>query len=190
MKKKNNRKKIRITGGTLKGRTLQSFNSINVRPTRNRIKQIIFSWLTPYIKNSICLDCFSGSGSLSIESISRSAQSVTALEKNYILVKKLKETLKIFSINNIFIFQTNTKKWLQKKGMPYDIIYLDPPFKNKILLNDCIKNLEKNNWTKKNSIIYIEHIDNNIQLPNNWKLIKKKKIGIVSFSLFYKKKFL
>uniref|UniRef100_A0A451DEU3 Ribosomal RNA small subunit methyltransferase D n=1 Tax=Buchnera aphidicola (Cinara pseudotsugae) TaxID=2518978 RepID=A0A451DEU3_9GAMM len=182
-------KKIRITGGFLKNRVLHSVNKINVRPTRNRIKQVLFNWLQKYIKNSICLDCFSGSGNLSIESVSRLATSVTALEKKYILVNKLKKTLKIFSITNISVFRTNTLRWLKKTGTPYDIIYLDPPFYNKILLNKSIQYLEKYNWINKDSIIYIEHIDNNIYIPKTWKLIKNKKIGIVSFSLFYKKNY-
>ncbi|WP_154029084.1 16S rRNA (guanine(966)-N(2))-methyltransferase RsmD [Buchnera aphidicola] len=181
-------KKIRITGGIFKGRILHSINKTNIRPTRNCIKQVVFNWLQKYIKNSICLDCFSGSGSLSIESISRSAKSVTALEKNYILVKKIKETLKKFLINNISILHVKTQKWLKKKGHPFDIIYLDPPFNNKLLLNQSIKYLEKYNWTQKNSIIYIEHTDDNIYIPDNWKLMKKKKIGIVLLSLFYKNK--
>ncbi|WP_154049096.1 16S rRNA (guanine(966)-N(2))-methyltransferase RsmD [Buchnera aphidicola] len=185
--KKKKQKKIRITGGLFKGRIIHSLHHTNIRPTRNCIKQVIFNWLQKDIKNSICLDCFAGSGSLSIESISRSAKSVTALEKNYILVKKIKETLKKFLINNISILHVKTQKWLKKKGDPYDIIYLDPPFNNKYLLNQAIMYLEKYSWTKKYSIIYIEHTDNNIYIPSNWKLMKKKKIGIVLLSLFYKK---
>ncbi|WP_154061005.1 16S rRNA (guanine(966)-N(2))-methyltransferase RsmD [Buchnera aphidicola] len=181
-------KKIRITGGIFKGRVLHSISKTNIRPTRNCIKQVVFNWLQKYIKNSICLDCFSGSGSLSIESISRSAKSVIALEKNYILVKRIKETLKKFLIKNISVLHVKTQKWLKKKGNPFDIIYLDPPFNNKLLLNQSIIYLEKYNWTQKNSIIYIEHADNNIYIPNNWKLMKKKKIGIVLLSLFYKYK--
>ncbi|VAX76209.1 16S rRNA (guanine(966)-N(2))-methyltransferase RsmD [Buchnera aphidicola] len=184
MKKK--LKKIRITGGLFKGRVLHSVSKIDVRPTGNRIKHILFSWLKPYIEKSLCLDCFAGSGSLSIESVSRLAKFVTALEKNYILVKKLKKTLKNFSINNISILQFNTIRWLKNSGNPHDIIYLDPPFSNKKLLNQSITYLEKYNWTHKDSIIYIEHIDNKIELPKNWKLMKTKKIGAVLFSLYWK----
>ncbi|WP_232036803.1 16S rRNA (guanine(966)-N(2))-methyltransferase RsmD [Buchnera aphidicola] len=179
-------KKIRVTGGFLKNRILHSVTKINVRPTRNFVKQVLFNWLQNYIKNSICLDCFAGSGNLSIESVSRSAESVTALEKNYILVKKLKKTIKVFLINNISVFRVNTLIWLKKYSKPFDIIYLDPPFNNKKLLNLSIKYLEKYNWTHNNSIIYVEHIDDNIFYPDNWKLMKKKNIGTVSLSLFYK----
>ncbi|VFP83474.1 16S rRNA (guanine(966)-N(2))-methyltransferase RsmD [Buchnera aphidicola] len=186
--KKNKQKKIRITGGFLRSRVLHSVNKINIRPTRNCVKQVLFNWLQNHIKNSLCLDCFSGSGNLSIESISRLAKLVIALEKNYVLVKKLKKTIKFFLIKNISVFNVNTIKWLKKTGKPFDIIYLDPPFNNKLLLNLSIKYLEKYNWTHNNSIIYIEHIDNNIYIPDNWKLIKKKNIGIVSLSLFYKSK--
>ncbi|ABJ90499.1 16S rRNA (guanine(966)-N(2))-methyltransferase RsmD [Buchnera aphidicola] len=187
MKKKIKRKKIRIISGLYKGRIIDLKNKINVRPTRSRIKETVFSWLDKYIKNSVCLDCFAGSGNLSIESVSRLAKSVTALEKNYLLVKKLRHTLLNFLIKNVFVLRVNTIKWLQHFEKPYDIIYLDPPFKKKELLNQSIILLEKYRWIHKNSIIYTEHIDNNINYPKNWKLIKKKKIGNVLFSLFYKK---
>lgn len=191
MKKKTNnkyKKKICISGGMYKGRCLNSIKNIKIRPTGARVKKTLFNWLQKYIQNATCLDCFSGSGILSLESISRLAASVTALEIQKKLVKKLKKNTKKLDINTLSIFQTNTITWLKKKSFQqYDIVFLDPPFKDIVLLEKTMSLLNKNNWIKKNSIIYIEQNkkEKKIYFPHQWKIFKKKIIGQVLFMLFY-----
>lgn len=186
MKKKKYKEKIRITSGLFKGRLLHSIKNFNIRPTNSRTKKTIFNWLRPYIKNKTCLDCFTGSGSLSIESISHLARYVTALEINKKLIKKLNQTLKNFSIKSIKTYHINTINWLKKHGTPYDIIYLDPPFKDINLLKKTIFLLNKNNWLHKKSIIYVEQ---SIYMKEkllyiNWIIFKQKKIGKVLCTLY------
>lgn len=185
--KKKYKKKIRIISGFLQGRTLHSVKKFNIRPTGNRAKEMVFNWLNPYIKDKKCLDCFAGSGSLSIESISRLARTVTALEINKNLCSKLIKTINIFSITSIFVYNIDTRIWLKKRGEPFDIIYIDPPFYNVKLLKKTVILLQKNNWLHKKSIIYVEQSVKfpNKELFNKWKLIKKKKIGNVLCALFY-----
>lgn len=184
--KKKYKKEIRIISGLFRGRKLHSVKNFNIRPTGNRVKETLFNWLTPYIKNKNCLDCFAGSGNLSIESISRLADRVTALEINKKLVNLMKSTINSFLINSILVFHTDTTKWLKKKGQPFDIIFLDPPFQNIQLLKKTIILLKKNNWLHKKSIIYIEQSITFIEkeIYKNWTIIKKKKIGKVLCLLF------
>ena len=72
--------KVYIISGKLKGRKLSFKNSLNIRPTTNRIRETLFNWLSKYVENSHCLDCFAGSGALGLEAISRNAKFVTLLE--------------------------------------------------------------------------------------------------------------
>lgn len=191
MKKKTNykyKKKICISGGIYKGRFLNSTKNIKIRPTNARVKKTLFNWLQKDIHNATCLDCFSGSGILGIESISRLASAVTALEIQKKLVQNLQKNIKKLSINTLSVFQTNTIIWLKKKSIKkYDIVFLDPPFDNTTLLQKTINLINKNHWIKKNSIIYIEKNkkENNIFFPKEWKIFKKKIIGNVLFMLFY-----
>ncbi|WP_075431636.1 16S rRNA (guanine(966)-N(2))-methyltransferase RsmD [Buchnera aphidicola] len=184
--KKKYKKEIRIISGLFRGRKLHSVKNFNIRPTGDRVKETLFNWLSPYIKNKRCLDCFSGSGNLSIESISRLAYQVTALEINKKLVNLLKKTINSFLINSISVFHTETTRWLKKKGEPFDIIFLDPPFHDLKLLKKTIKLLKKNNWLHKKSIIYIEQSINFIEkeIYKKWTIIKKKKIGKILCLLF------
>lgn len=84
--------KIYIISGKLKGRKISFSNISNLRPTTNQIRETLFEWLSKYIKNSRCLDCFAGSGALGIEAISRHAAFSTLLEikkKHFLIYKKI-----------------------------------------------------------------------------------------------------
>ncbi|QCO70611.1 16S rRNA (guanine(966)-N(2))-methyltransferase RsmD [Buchnera aphidicola] len=166
--------KIYIISGKLKGRKISFSNISNLRPTTNQIRETLFEWLSKYIKNSRCLDCFAGSGALGIESISRHAAFSTLLEIEKKTFFNLKKNIKELKICNVEIIRTNTLNWLKKPGKPYDIIFIDPPY-HEGLINKTIDLLENNKWIKKNSFVYIEQEKKQpLTLSKNWVLYKKK----------------
>ncbi|PPI88524.1 16S rRNA (guanine(966)-N(2))-methyltransferase RsmD [Candidatus Pantoea edessiphila] len=177
---------IRIIAGQWRRHKLPVLNSYGLHPTTDRMRETLFNWLNPMIKNANCLDCFTGSGSLGFEALSRYANFVTMLEiKNY-LVKQLEMNLKRFKSNNGKIIHTDTLFWLENnKGKPFNIIFIDPPF-NSNLLDKTIFLLEKKQWISNNSFVYIEKKSTNIinYIPNNWTLYHKKTAGKVTYSLF------
>ncbi|WP_422667497.1 16S rRNA (guanine(966)-N(2))-methyltransferase RsmD [Buchnera aphidicola] len=175
---------VSITAGQFKGKKIFFSNTSNVRPTMSRIRETLFNWLSKNIKNAHCLDCFAGSGVLGIESISHYAKSVTSLEIEKKTVLTLLKNIQKLKINNINIIHTNSIYWLKKNGTPYDIIFIDPPYKMN-LLNKTIILLNKNNWIKKNSIIYIEKDKKTpLVIPKNWILHKQKKTSKIEFFLY------
>ncbi|WP_343188238.1 16S rRNA (guanine(966)-N(2))-methyltransferase RsmD [Buchnera aphidicola (Ceratoglyphina bambusae)] len=168
---------MKIIAGKFKSRIIKINKNKKLKPTTNLMKKTLFNWLSNYIKNSKCLDCFSGSAALGIEAISRNAKFVTCLEKNFNIYKNILKNINNLSIKNIEIINVNSIIWLKKYGKPYDIIFLDPPFKTTII-NYIITLLKKNNWTKKNTFIYLENqIKKKIFIPKNWKKYKKKTVG-------------
>ncbi|QCI27032.1 16S rRNA (guanine(966)-N(2))-methyltransferase RsmD [Buchnera aphidicola] len=183
-----NIKNIRIISGILKGQIIKTIKNNNLKPTTNRIKETLFNWLTYKIKHAECLDCFSGSGALSIESISRYAKNVTALEKNKKIIYNLKKNILRLKIKNINVINTNTLFWLKKTSYKYDIIFLDPPYDGNILQKTI--NLIKNyNLIKNEGYIYIETKRNKkIQYPKQWILYKKKKTHNINYRLYIFKK--
>lgn len=72
---------LRIIAGRWRGRKV-AFNSkqANLRPTPDRVRETLFNWLAPHIVGATCLDLFSGSGILSLESLSRGAKHAVAIE--------------------------------------------------------------------------------------------------------------
>lgn len=181
---------IRIINGKYKGRKIRVIYNVELRPTINRIRETLFNWINLKIKNSKCLDCFSGSGALGIEAISRYADSVTCIEIQKKAIYSLKKTLIDLNEKKVYIIHTNVIQWLKKPHTSYDIIFLDPPFKTK-LLQSAIILLNKFNWLKENSLIYIEHEKNinQLSIPNNWILLKKKNTRRICYCLFTYKKY-
>ncbi|PPI87841.1 16S rRNA (guanine(966)-N(2))-methyltransferase RsmD [Candidatus Pantoea edessiphila] len=176
---------IRIIGGQWKRHRLPVLNKNELRPTTDRIRETLFNWLTPVIEKSNCLDCFAGSGSLGFEAISRYANYVIMLELNFSIVKQLQNNLNRFKVINSEIIQTDTLLWLKRKGTPFDIVFIDPPFKNN-LINKTVYLLNRNGWLSSSSLIYIENKINaiTINIPKNWSLCHKKTAGKVMYSLY------
>ena len=67
---------MRIIAGEFKGRRLRSPEDRRVRPTSDKVKEAVFSMLSPYLYDSTAADLFAGTGSLGLEAISRGARRV------------------------------------------------------------------------------------------------------------------
>ncbi|MDT9587235.1 MAG: 16S rRNA (guanine(966)-N(2))-methyltransferase RsmD [Candidatus Arsenophonus melophagi] len=176
---------IRIIGGKWRGRKLPVYNSIDLRPTTNRIRETVFNWLMPVIREARCLDCFAGSGALAIEALSRNAASATLIELKRPIVKLLVAILNQLQAENVQVINSNTLNYLAHSSTVYDVIFLDPSFR-KNLLQKTASLLEENGWLTKNCWIYVEaEAEANLAtLPKNWQLHRKKVAGKVSYSLY------
>ena len=92
--------KIRIIGGALKGNHISFPSSSKLRPTSNKLREILFNWLNFEIEGLKCADCFSGSGALGIEAISRGAKSVTFIEKTPKFAASIEANLERLNISD------------------------------------------------------------------------------------------
>ncbi len=180
---------LKIIGGIFKGKKIKILKDKSTKPTLVGIRKTLFDWLNPFIKNFICLDCFAGSGILSLESISRRAKHVTVIEKKYKTFKNIKKNFKKIKKKKYSIINIDIFTWLKKKKKKkFDLIFIDAPYKNKNI-NLIIKLIEKNNFLKKKSFIYIETYKKNklLNIPKKWILYKKKHTQNIKYKLFIKK---
>ncbi len=179
---------MKIISGIYKNRKIHTIKKNILKPTPSIIRKILFEWINKYIKNKICLDCFSGTGSLGLESLSRKAKYVLLLEKNYKIYKIIKKNFKNINKKKFKIKKIDSILWLKKqKKKKYNIIFIDPPFKKKIYIYKIIKILENNKLIKKKSLIYIEtYKKNKIKKPKKW-IIYKQKIIHSTKIIVYKK---
>ncbi|ELX8377818.1 16S rRNA (guanine(966)-N(2))-methyltransferase [Providencia vermicola] len=176
---------IRIIGGKWRGRKLPVRDSEGLRPTTDRIKETLFNWLMPIVREARCLDCFAGSGALGFEALSRFADSVTFIELDKKNVQLLSENKVRLQANNANIINGNSLEVLNKLGTPFDVVFIDPPFR-KGLLNETIRLLEKNQWLANESWIYVESEAESplTDIPANWQLHREKIAGQVAYRLF------
>ncbi|MDV7106051.1 16S rRNA (guanine(966)-N(2))-methyltransferase RsmD [Vibrio sp. TH_r3] len=176
---------IRIIAGIWRGRKLPVGQAEGLRPTTDRVKETLFNWLAQDVPQANCLDLFAGSGSLGFEAASRQAKNVVMLELNKQTHLQLTKNIATINTSNIKAINTDTLSFLSEPGTPFDIVFIDPPFRQG-LLEECLQRLEKNNWLAKNAMIYIETEKELVlpDIPNNWSLYREKNAGQVSYRLF------
>ena len=177
---------IRLISGKWRGKKLPVKNIEGLRPTSDRTKETLINWLMHDINDANCLDCFSGSGSLAFEALSRFAKKVTLLEKDKSVVKQLRENLAVLNVDNATLCEGDTINYLKQAATEqYNIIFIDPPF-NKGLVQPCCDALNSNGYLATDALIYVEReVDlTGLNIPNSWQLLKEKVTGQVVYQLY------
>ena len=178
---------MRIISGDYKGKKIIIPKDKLTRPLKDLTKESIFNiikhskLLDTKLENSKVLDLFSGVGSFGLECLSRGAANVTFLEsyKDVLTVlKKNIDNLKQQHSSSVIekdIFAENTLKILNNK---FDIIFMDPPYKEKKLPN-LLNTIIKLKLLKDKGIIIIHrHKKEEDIFPNEFNIIIKKNYGI------------
>ena len=178
---------MRVIGGKFKGKKLIEPKDKETRPLKDLTKESIFNIINHSNKFSIdlkkaqVLDLFSGVGSFGIECLSRGANYVIFAEKyNGVLPVLKKNLLNLKSIQNYEIFEKdiyniNFFESLYKK---FDIIFMDPPYKEKNLSKLLSRIIQSNILNQKGIMIIHRHKNENDELPNNFNIIEEKTYGI------------
>lgn len=178
---------MRIISGSLKGRVIKNYNIIGTRPTMDRVKESVFASISSVLNGSIILDLFCGSGSLGIEAISNGGKYCYFNDSNKLVIKKLNDILKSFNIDNI----CNTKaldynvalKYYRDNNIVFDIVFLDPPYKD-IVISNILDILDNYKLLNKKAYIICEYMYDIDILNNKYILIKKKKYGDKYISIY------
>lgn len=125
---------MRIISGKYKGRHLASFKADHIRPTMDRIKETIFNKWMGLVDGATALDLFAGTGNLGIEALSRGAVHVTFVEKNLKSIQLINENLHLLKIeqNEYAVIKKDVFLYLKNENQKFDLIFIDPPFTEKI----------------------------------------------------------
>lgn len=154
--------KIKVIAGNLKNSNVFFTEQIGLRPSLNRHRERLFSWLNDSINHCVVLDLFAGSGILGIEALSRSAKKAVLVEKNTQTCQVITENLKRLKITNAEVINQNALVWLNQNKQKFDLIFLDPPFENlnhnfeKTLAYQSIKLIAEKNALNPAGFIYLE----------------------------------
>ena len=178
---------MRIISGSFKGKKILDPKDKNTRPLKDLTKESIFNIITHSNKfkinfpNSYILDLFSGVGSFGIECLSRGGEKVIFIENYQGVIPLLKKNLfglkkvENYEIIEKDIYSENIFLNLNNK---FDIIFLDPPYKNKNL-EKLLDKIDDKKILKKNGIIILHRHKSEIDsFPPNFQIIEQKVYGI------------
>jgi len=147
---------MRIISGLARGTKLYTLEGENTRPTLDRVKEPLFSIIQNYIKDSVVLDLFAGSGALGLEALSRGAKKAVLCDKSYEAIEIIKKNInKTHFEEKTKVLCMDYKKCLSSVADKFDIIFIDPPYKLDIAVNS-VEIILDNNLLSPDGIIIIE----------------------------------
>ena len=179
---------MKVISGFLKGRKIEGYNIEGTRPTMDRVKESVFGMIQDYIKGSIVLDLFAGSGQLGIEAISNGAKLCYFIDNNTEVIKILNKNITNLKIKeNSKILLSDWKKSLNdfaNQNIKFDLIFIDPPYDYDVY-EKILEKVSNLNLLNKDGLIILEH--HNLKLKdkyNDLTLYKQKKYGNKSVNIY------
>lgn len=179
---------MRIISGKYKGRHFDVPRNFKARPTTDFAKENLFNILTNIIdfEESAALDLFSGTGSISLELLSRGCKSVTSVEMDSLHFSFLKKSQAVLNDNNWHITRDDVFRYLKRSVGKFDIIFADPPYALKEL-KDIPEIVLNGNMLNKNGIFIFEH-GKEYDFSSHPNFFRHVAYGSVNFSFFTKDK--
>ena len=179
---------MRIISGQYKGKKILEPLDKNTRPLKDLTKESIFNILEHSknikvsLKESNVLDLFSGTGSFGLECVSRGSSKVYFIEQHKPSIKILTKNIKKLNcekkINLLCENVFNLKKIEKINKNKFNIIFLDPPYKEKniiLLLNEIN---EMNILTDKGIVVLHRHKKSVNNFDNKFKILRTESYGM------------
>lgn len=184
---------MRVIAGEFKGRTIDTVSNQLTRPTADKVKESLFNIIGPFFNGGIVLDLFAGSGGLGIEALSRGMEQAVFIDQQTKAIQIIKKNLKQLQLENrAEVYQNDalrSLKVLGKREITFDLIFVDPPYKNDIY-QQTLELIEKEALANGQTIIVCEH-ESNQNLPDSVGIFtktKSRKYGQTTLITLYQKK--
>ena len=175
---------MRVISGSARGTKLLCPEGLSVRPTHDRVKEALFSMLTGRVAEASVLDLFAGSGALGIEALSRGAAQVVFVDASSRSLSATEENLKKTKLaEKAKLLKSDYLAFLNAATQPFDLIFLDPPYREKMLL-PALQKIYERNLLQSNGLIYCEtEGDPPAEIVNFFDIVRDKKYGRVRILL-------
>ena len=175
---------MRIIAGSARGRRLTSPPGEETRPTLDRVREAIFSSLSPYLYDAAALDAFAGSGAMGLEALSRGAKSCLFVESDRKTADLVRQNLKGCALEGGTVVCAACRRVIAEqaaRGQQFDLIFLDPPY-NSGLLPEVLRQIAEVGILAAGGQIVAETTrkDSDIALPPGLSIRKTANYGTVA----------
>jgi len=175
---------MRIITGIYKGRRFDIPHTFKARPTTDFAKENIFNVLNSYIdfEGATALDLFAGTGSISLELLSRGCQQVVSIEKDRDHHAFIRQCVQKLGADNSVVIRGDVFRYIKSCSQQFDFIFADPPYQLAELAQIPDLIFEKD-LLKEEGIFVLEHGAQN-DFSNHPHFVEHRKYGSVNFSIF------
>ncbi len=181
---------MRVIAGLRKGHNLFAPPGLEVRPTSDRVRTVLFDILGEFVNEARVLDLFAGAGTLGIEALSRGAQSADFIENHRPHTQLIQENLRRTHLEHhgqviladAFVFLA------QPRAAPYQLLFADPPYRFDLIEKLCAL-IESPEVLNDNGVFVWETSTRSATLPsgNVLALIKERSIGETVLRFYQKR---
>jgi len=152
---------MRVVGGRLRGRSIASPSSNEIRPTQDRLRESLFNILMHGYENPMegarVLDLFAGTGALGIEAISRGAAFTLFIDNGAearALLRNNVEALGLGGLSKVFR-RDATNLGEAYPVEPFSLVFLDPPY-GKGMADKALASLRDGGWLMAGALVVAE----------------------------------
>ena len=175
---------MRIITGTYKGRHFDIPRSFKARPTTDFAKENIFNVMNGYVDfdGATALDLFAGTGSISLELLSRGCQQVVSVEMDRDHASFIRQCVQKLNCKNHILIRGDVFRFLKSCHQQFDIIFADPPDALPTLaeITDLVF---QHGLLKPGGLFVFEHGKQN-EFARHPNYVEHRAYGSVNFSLF------
>lgn len=167
---------MRVVSGSRKGTPLKSLPGNLTRPTSDKVKESLFNIIGPYFDGGIVVELFGGSGSLSIESLSRGADQAYIFEKNPKACSIIRDNVeKCRFTDQVHISRNDARNAIRAlpADIQIDLLFIDPPYAE-IKFYDLADRMVEAGMLSDRALIICEH-DKQLTLPDAYQEFQKTK---------------
>jgi len=180
---------MRIITGIYKGRHFDIPKTFKARPTTDFAKENIFNVLNGYIdfEGATALDLFSGTGSISLELLSRGCSQVISIEQDRDHHRFILDCLKKLGVSergqsSVVPIRGDAFRFVKSCRQTFDFIFADPPYSLPELPSIPNLILERG-LLKEHGVFVFEH-GKNYDFSEHPQFVEHRSYGSVNFSIF------
>lgn len=121
---------MRIITGKYKGRHFDIPRAFKARPTTDFAKENIFNVMMGYLdfEGASALDLFAGTGSISLELVSRGCRQVISVESDRDHANFIRQCFEKLNDKTDILLRGDAFKFIKSCHQQFDFIFADPPY--------------------------------------------------------------
>ncbi|MDR3466689.1 MAG: 16S rRNA (guanine(966)-N(2))-methyltransferase RsmD [Xanthobacteraceae bacterium] len=153
--------RMRVVAGRLKGRTIASPTSREIRPTADRLREALFNILVHAygdpVEGGRVVDLFAGTGALGIEALSRGAQFALFVDNGAEARALLRQNVEALALGGVSkVYRRDATRLGPAHPMPpFSLAMLDPPY-GKGLAEQALGSLRDGGWLTPGALVVVE----------------------------------
>jgi 16S rRNA (guanine(966)-N(2))-methyltransferase RsmD len=176
---------MRVITGKYKGRHFDIPRTFKARPTTDFAKENLFNVLNSYIDwdaEPVALDLFAGTGSITLELLSRGCSRVISIEKDPLHFKFIKSFIDKLQDLNAIPIKGDVFKYLSQCREKFDFIFPDPPY---VLteISELPDMILERDLLREDGLLVVEHGKDH-DFSQHPRFVEHRQYGSVNFSFF------